>query len=84
LCWLFDGLDHLYQDIRSTLETLKAESRRYLKSLLRLVGFAPKASELYNDVSEQFVIPGVNWLSGFHLEDRPDEAIDKRVAELER
>jgi hypothetical protein len=46
--------------------------------------FAAKAPELYNDVSEQFIIPGVNWLSGFRLEDRPDEAIDKRVTELER
>jgi hypothetical protein len=46
--------------------------------------FASKASELYNDVSEQFIIPGVNWLSGIHLEEGSEEAIDKRVAEIEQ
>jgi hypothetical protein len=46
--------------------------------------FVSKASELYNDVSEQFIIPGVNWLSEIRLEAGSEEAIDKRVAEIEQ
>ena len=46
--------------------------------------FASQAAELYNDVSEQFIIPGVNWLSGLRLEEGSEETTDKRVAELEQ
>jgi len=46
--------------------------------------FVSKASELYNDVSDQFIIPGVDWLSEIRLEEGSEEAIDKRVAEIEK
>jgi hypothetical protein len=43
---------------------------------------ASKASELYCEVSEMFVIPGVNWLTGLCLENESDDTIEKTVIEI--
>jgi hypothetical protein len=44
---------------------------------------ASKAAELYNEVSERFVIPGVSWLTGLCLENESDDTIEKTVLEIE-
>ncbi|KAH8679532.1 hypothetical protein BGZ60DRAFT_561106 [Tricladium varicosporioides] len=46
---------------------------------------ASKASELYNEVSNMFVIPGINWLAANRLKDlsTSEDAVEKRVAEIE-
>jgi hypothetical protein len=45
---------------------------------------ASKASALYNEVSELFVIPGFSWLTEFRLTDGSDDMAEKMVAEIER
>ncbi|PVH69944.1 hypothetical protein DL98DRAFT_661415 [Cadophora sp. DSE1049] len=45
---------------------------------------ASKASALYNEVSELFVIPGFSWLTEVRLTDGSDDMAEKMVAEIER
>ncbi|KAL7623140.1 hypothetical protein AAE478_006821 [Parahypoxylon ruwenzoriense] len=45
---------------------------------------ASKAAGLYNEVSEQFVIPGFNWLAAVRLTDGSDDTVEKMVVEIER
>ncbi|KDN66664.1 hypothetical protein CSUB01_07506 [Colletotrichum sublineola] len=44
---------------------------------------ATKATSLYNDVSEKFVTPGVQWEAGLQLLDLTDNALNTKIKEIE-
>ncbi|KAH7303162.1 hypothetical protein B0I35DRAFT_517483 [Stachybotrys elegans] len=44
---------------------------------------ASKATALYNEVSQAFVIPGVHWVTGLCPIDLPDDVIEEKVQEIE-
>lgn len=45
---------------------------------------ASRASAVYNEVSELFVIPCVRWLSRLHLINSSDDVIEEKLKEIEK
>ncbi|KAK1961152.1 hypothetical protein LY78DRAFT_685079 [Colletotrichum sublineola] len=64
----------------SELKEKLQEDALFLKNRFLI---ATKATSLYNDVSEKFVTPGVQWEAGLQLLDLTDNALNTKIKEIE-
>nr|XP_036574665.1 uncharacterized protein CTRU02_15402 [Colletotrichum truncatum]KAF6781122.1 hypothetical protein CTRU02_15402 [Colletotrichum truncatum] len=79
-------LGHLSPENRRKLLRDKRLKDKLIRNALLMKNrfvFAHKATSLYNEVSDLFIMPSVRWATKFQMIDAADDVLKKRVEEIE-